>query len=217
MSATKVSHLPSTAYAISEVATVDSLDSQGCLPHQVFMQSQVIDTQAAATLRAASGSPASFPAPAAALASTWSCLPIQTLSNFEPVDRQFAPQQVCFESTIALRPSNPHFQAEATALTLMAHAPRSGLKITLGQAIIEIDFGYISTAPLTISCLDADGHCVAIAQGPSAPSINIANDTAAGVYDVQGLMLNTLAVRTLRIDSAAPFVLTRFWVKPATG
>ena len=146
----------------------------------------------------------------------WQRLPLQQLTNYEQIEHQFSGHQVWFESAIALRPSNPAFQAHASMLTLMSQARDTGLKVTLGDAITEIDFGFISSAPLTISCLDAQGHCVALFQtDPAAPSTTLT--AAAGRPLAQGVAFDTHGTQTVRIDCRAPFVLTRFWVKRAVA
>jgi hypothetical protein len=148
--------------------------------------------------------------------SPWQRLPLQQLTNYEQIDHQFSGHQVWFESAIALRPSNPAFQAHESTLTLMSQARDTGLKVTLGDAITEIDFGFISSAPLTISCLDAQGHCVALFQtDPAAQPIPLTE--AAGRPMAQGISLDTRGTQTVRIDCRAPFVLTRFWVKRAAA
>ncbi|WP_204137849.1 hypothetical protein [Halomicronema sp. CCY15110] len=146
--------------------------------------------------------------------SPWQRLPLQQLTNYERIDHQFSGHQVWFESAIALRPSNPAFQARESTLTLMSQARDTGLKVTLGEAITEIDFGFISSAPLTISCLDAQGHCVALWQADLDAQPTTLTKTA-GRPMAQGVSLDTRGTKTVRIDSRAPFVLTRFWIKQA--
>lgn len=176
------------------------------------MQTQAIDTAATAPHKFVDQSPTSHTASAGRQRHSWLCLPLQQLHNFEPVHHQFAAQQVWFDAAIALRPSNPYFQAGEAALTLMADTSATGLKIRLGNRITEIDFGYISSAPVTISCLDEQGHCVAIVK--TAESLaQLPPQAASGQYTIQGITLNTGSTKTLRIHSTAPFVLTRFWVK----
>ncbi|NEQ45445.1 MAG: hypothetical protein F6K00_18660 [Leptolyngbya sp. SIOISBB] len=145
--------------------------------------------------------------------SLWQCLPLQQLTNFEVIHHQFAAQQVWFESAIVLRPSNPAFQVDNASLTLMAHARDKGFKVTLGSSITEVDFGFISSEPLTISSFDEQGHCLAIFRASATAASQPAQDAEDPV--IQGVTLNTRGAKTLRIDCRAPFVLTRFWVKQA--
>lgn len=182
------------------------------------MQTQAIDTAATAPIKFADRSPTAPSESATGQGSSWYCLPLQQLNNFESVHHQFAAQQVWFEAAIALRPSNPYFQAGEASLTLMANPAATGLKMRLGNRITEIDFGYISSAPLTISCLDDQGHCVAIVRtAESTARLHAAQPEsgrpAPNQYDIQGITLNPGGARTLRIHSTAPFVLTRCWVK----
>ncbi|RZM77427.1 hypothetical protein [Leptolyngbya iicbica] len=144
--------------------------------------------------------------------SPWQRLPLQRLANFERIDHQFSGHQVWFESAIALRPSNPAFQAHESTLILMSQARDTGLKITLGDAVAEIDFGFISSAPLTLSCLDAQGHCVAMFQADQGTLAE-----TGGQPKIEGVTLDTRGTKTVRIDCRAPFVLTRFWVKQAAA
>lgn len=213
MPALKLSQ-PLTAFcAISRTQAVEESESQGCLPHQTFMQTQAIDTAAKASAQVADrASVRSSESPTRHL-SRWSCLPLQQLNNFDLVSYQFADQQVWFDAAIALRPSNPYFQAGESSLTLMADTPTASFKVRLGQDITEVDFGYISSAPLTITCLDDQGHCVAIVKTTKpAPKLQ-PQVSESQQYAIQGIALNTGNATTLRIDSTAPFVLTRFWVK----
>ena len=201
MPALKLSQ-PSIAFcAISRSPSVETVELQGCLPPLSIMHTPAI------------GTTATMPRSALPEVSPWQQLPLQQLTNFELIGPQFAGHQVWFESTIALRPSNPAFQAHESPLTLMAHTQDTGLKVTLGDAIAEIDFGFISSAPLTISCLDAHGHCVAIFQtNPEAQPAEATHDPT-----VQGVTFDTRGTKTVRIDCRAPFVLTRFGVKQATA
>ena len=176
------------------------------------MQTPAIDT-ATAPAAAANRSPADRPVATARPLAHWSCLPLQRLNNFELIHHQFAAQHIWFDSAIALRPSNPAFQTDESVLTLMPYACDHSLKVQLGRAIDEVDFGYMGSAALTISCLDDQGHCVAIvktAENSSPPQLPEAEPSR---HEIQGITLNTSSARTLRIHSTAPFVLTRFWVK----
>lgn len=212
MPALKLSHSPDAFYAISRTAAVEKIESQGCLPTRTVMHTHAIDT-AAICDQQPPRSESSIAAQISVLPSLWRCLPLQQLANFEVIHQQFAAQQVWFESAIALRPSNPMFQVADEPLTLMAHARDTGLKITLGGHITEIDFGFISNEPLMISCLDDQGHCLAIFK--DATRVGPAQEETAypETPTIRGISLDTRGAKTLRIDSRAPFVLTRFWVK----
>jgi len=212
MPALKLSQLQGSFCEIPQSQVVEKIESQGRLPHQTFMQTQAIDTAATAYRPAPDRAPTIATESSPPRLASWHCLPLQQLDNFELVDHQFASQQVWFESAIALRPSNPYFQAGESALTLMAFAREGSLKVQLGSSITEVDFGFISSTPLTISCLDAQGHCIANVKAADLAARSPADDTQHH-YAVQGITLNTRGAQTLRIHAAVPFVLTRFWVK----
>jgi hypothetical protein len=202
MPALKLSQQPAAFCAISRSPSVETSELQGCLPQISTMHTPAI------------GTTATIHRSVIPELSPWQRLPLQQLTNYEQIDHQFSGHQVWFESAIALRPSNPAFQAHESTLTLMSQARDTGLKVTLGDAITEIDFGFISSAPLTISCLDAQGHCVALFQtDPTAQPKPLTE--AAGRPMAQGISLDTRGTQTVRIDCRAPFVLTRFWVKRA--
>lgn len=212
MPALKLSQPQGSFYAIPRKDAVEKIESQGCLPQRAFMQTQVIDTAATDESAHSERSP-SIAADTTVLSSHWQCLPLQQLMNFEVIDHQFALQQVWFESAIALRPSNPSFQADEASLALMAHSHRPGLKITLGNTIHEVDFGFIASEPLTVSCLDPQGHCTAMVRVMQEAPQQQTDNCQPEKYLLQGIGINTRGAKTLRIDSHAPFVLTRFWVK----
>jgi len=213
MPALKLSQPQGAFCEIPRSQVVGESESQGRLPHQTFMQTQAIDTVATAYYQAPDRSAAIAPESSPSRLASWHCLPLQQLHNFELVDHQFAHQQVWFESAIALRPSNPCFQTAESTLTLMAFARESSLKVQLGSSITEVDFGFISSAPLTISCLDAQGHCLANVKTINVVGRSQTDRTQPDKYPIQGLTLNTRGAHTLRIYATAPFVLTRFWVK----
>ncbi|MEM6838567.1 MAG: hypothetical protein AAF609_17140 [Cyanobacteria bacterium P01_C01_bin.120] len=178
------------------------------------MQPPAIETIATSSVPVRSSSP-TVSDTGADSTSNWQCLPLHKLTNFELVDHQFASLQVGFESAIALRPSNPRFQIDESSLILMAFYHKAGIKIHLGQAVAAIDMGFISVEPLVISALDADGHCLSIiktAELPASPKPLPGDTTQRCSQDV---MLDTHGAKTLRIDSVAPFVLTRFWINQA--
>ncbi|MEM1310941.1 MAG: hypothetical protein AAGF98_15860 [Cyanobacteria bacterium P01_H01_bin.153] len=178
------------------------------------MQTPAIETVAAPGKPLIATSPTA-PEAIADAASSWHCLPLHTLANFELVNHQFASQQVCFESAIALRPSNPRFQINKSSLTLMAFYHKAGLKIDIGPAIAELDVGFISVEPLIISTLDADGHCVSIVKTAELPALPQPEPGKPNQHFIQGVTLAAHGVKTLRIHSMAPFVLTRFWINQA--
>lgn len=210
MPALKLSQRQRPFCAISQSTVVELDESQGCLPHQASMQPPAIDTAAKCSARLSSKASAT-PDSATDYSLSWQCLPLQTLTNFELVNHQFAALQVWFESAIALRPSNPSFQADESALTLMAFYHKSGFKVNLGQNVAAVDFGFISSEPLMISGLDAEGHCVSMVKTTDLPAF--AKPEELNQRPIQGITLDTHGAKTIRIDSVAPFVVTRFWVK----
>ena len=118
-----------------------------------------------------------------------------------------------FNRTGSARVPVPKLIFSSARQTTTPPGKKAGLKVTLGDAIAEIDFGFISSAPLTISCLDAHGHCVAIFQtNPEVQPAEVTHDPT-----VQGVTFDTRGTKTVRIDCRAPFVLTRFGVKQATA
>lgn len=214
MPALKLSQPPGSSCVISRKAAVEAVESQGSLPPLTVMHTPAIDTAAVCGCNIPSQE-SSIAAAIPAVPALWQCLPLQQLTNFEVIHQQFAAQQVWFESAIVLRPSNPAFQVDDTALTLMAHAPDKGFKVTLGSAVTEVDFGFISSAPLTISSLNDQGHCLAIFK--ASPEVTSQSGQADEGPVIQGVTLNTRGAKSLRIDSRSPFVLTRFWVKQAAS
>ena len=215
MPALKLSQPQGSFYVISRKAPVETIESQECLPTPLtFMRTPVIDT-AATGYRHTPDLESAIAPDVSARSSVWHCLPLQQLTNFEVIHQQFAAQQVWFESAIALRPSNPAFQVDESSLTLMGYAQAKGLKVTLGDSITEVDFGFISNQPLIISCLDDQGHCLAMLKATTEEATQSEQDSLEPL--VQGVTLNTRGARTLRIDACAPFVVTRFWVKQAVA
>ncbi|MGD1943724.1 MAG: hypothetical protein ACFB0G_20710 [Leptolyngbyaceae cyanobacterium] len=151
--------------------------------------------------------------PQAAPAQPWRCLPIKALNNFEWVDRQFAAYQVWFESAIAVRPSNPQFHASDRSIALMPASHEHSLKISVGEAVTEIDIGLISSRPVTLSLLDDQGHCRALVNTITLPSTPVEQSATDPKYPIQGITLNTHNATTLRIDAKEPFIMTHFLLK----
>ena len=162
------------------------------------MQVQTIDTLANAVLR-----PPVLQSEPALSQWGWHCLPLHWLENFAPVAAQFTPWQVQFEGAIAIRPSNPRFQTMADALVIMPNQAGKSLKVNLGPTIDEIDLWVVGSEAVTVSLLDAVGHCVAVATTTPAP-------TAPNpiTYPTQRLTLDTHNAHRVRIDSRSPFILT---------
>ena len=193
-------------YEIAQVVDVDHRETTGCLSSLKPMPVQEIDSLTSSTLPVAGQ-------PQPATLQPWRCLPIKSLNNFEWVDRQFAAYQVWFESAIALRPSNPQFHGSDRSIVLMPASQEHSLKISVGEAVTEIEIGLISSQPVTLSLLDAQGHCRALVNTITMPSTPVEHNDNDPKYPTQGITLRTGNATTLRIDAKEPFIMTHFLLK----
>ena len=131
-------------------------------------------------------------------------LPIHWLENYEPVNTQFSRFQVEFEAAIAVRPSNPRFQGGDLPNAIMACPQGLSLKAKIGPDIQQVEIWVVGSRAATVSALDEQGHCVAIAQ--TAKPIRHPDELA---YPAQSVVVDTHSACALRIDSKFPFLLTR--------
>ncbi len=148
----------------------------------------------------------SYPYPYSAIPQEWQWLPIGKLQNFEPVGHQFAASGLVFEEAIALCPSNPWFGLTDRDVGIMPTVAHS-LKIQLVRSMASLQFGVISSAQVTLSALDTEGHCLAIAH--TVP----ADHAAPPPYPEQILEIVTQGAIQIRLDAKAPFLLNRVALK----
>ncbi|NER81717.1 MAG: hypothetical protein F6K42_19575 [Leptolyngbya sp. SIO1D8] len=139
---------------------------------------------------------------------SWCLLPTSYLNNFEPVINQFAPFGLKFEGAIALYPSNPRFSKSDCLVTIGSVGHCKSLKITLEKSVRQLHFWLVGSESITISALNTQGHCVAAAHTNIAPAYDLDQPCPR-----QEVTINTRAASVIRIDSKAPFVLTRCAVK----
>ena len=191
---------------IAQVVDVVHGDSTGYLPSLKPMPLSGIGSLTSPVLPAAKQ-------PSAPTARDWRCLPIKALNNFEWVDRQFAAYQVWFESAIAVRPSNPQFHGDDRSIVLMPAPCEQGIKISVGEAVTEIEIGLISSQPVALSLLDAQGHCRALVNTIASPATSVEQSAPDPKYPTQGITLRTGNATTLRIDAKEPFIMTHFLLK----
>ncbi len=143
---------------------------------------------------------------------SWQTLPIAKLDGYTTVDQQFLPLGLIFQDAIALRPSNPRFTQLGNPVVLMPVGQCRGLKVQVHVPIQSIDLGLMGSKGVTVSALNEQGHCVAIAQ-----TQDIDPTTVEHIFPEQFLRLDVSTVQTLRIESKAPFLLTRFAFEPAVA
>lgn len=134
---------------------------------------------------------------------SWKTIPIPQLNTFEPIGRQFLPFGLIFEDTIALRPSNPRFLLPNCPMVLMPTGRCKGLKVHLKSPMSAIDLGFMGSKAITVSALDAKGHCVAVTKTETISPLDIKQ-----VYPEQFVRIRTGNAKVLRIDAKAPFVMT---------
>ena len=138
----------------------------------------------------------------------WQILPIAYLCNFEPIVSQFQPFGLQFEDAIAIRPSNPSFLAGAGGIAIMPIGRCSGFKVYFENVVSETSLWLVGSQPVSVSCLNAQGHCVTKVQTVTASSHEPHRS-----YPERSIVVNTRATKVLRVDSKAPFIVTRFAIK----
>ena len=138
----------------------------------------------------------------------WRLLPIAYLDNFECITSQFASFGLKFEDTIALRPSNPRFLNKVGPRVLMPVGQQRSFKVKLEKATTHVHLWLMGSREITVSTLNAQGHCIAVAETSKVSGTN-----AHEPYQEQSLTLETRMAKVIHIDSKAPFVATRFAVK----
>ncbi|MEO0987132.1 MAG: hypothetical protein AAFY20_16495 [Cyanobacteria bacterium J06639_14] len=138
----------------------------------------------------------------------WRLLPIAYLDNFEKMASQFASLGLRFEDAIALRPSNPRFLNESGSMIIMPMGRNRSLKVKVEKSIPKMHLWLVGSQEITVSTLNAHGHCTAMAETSKVSRIE--DDES---YPEQSLTVDTRMAKVLHIDSKAPFVLTRFAIK----
>lgn len=142
---------------------------------------------------------------------TWKFLSIAGLENFESVSNQFASLGLHFEDAIAIRPSNPRFLSNGCQMVVMSADQGKTLKVSLDADVAHTHLWLKGSQTVKVSALNAQGHCMAVAETKSARTAK-----SAPLYAEEGVLIDTRAAKTLRIESKAPFVLTRLAVKHPT-
>ncbi|MBE7382926.1 MAG: hypothetical protein F6J95_016110 [Leptolyngbya sp. SIO1E4] len=136
----------------------------------------------------------------------WRSLPIARLKVFERVAAQFMRFGVHFEDAIAARPSNPRFLTDERCTVVMPTGQCRSFKVNLAHPIRQMRFWVVGSQAITISALNRQGHCVAMAKTEIEPHEATAVHKR---YAEQGMTIKTGTANVVRIDSKAPFVLTR--------
>lgn len=130
--------------------------------------------------------------------------PVDWLENFETLDSQLSAFGLTFERAIAFRPSNPRFYPGSDNLVIMPDHQSRFLRISVSKSTSQINLWVMGSQVITASALSARGRCVKTVR-TSEPEI----DDATQVYPQQLISLDTRYIKTIRIESKAPFILAR--------
>jgi len=142
--------------------------------------------------------------PARTAKTTWKLLPITWLENFERIDTQFAIFGFHFSDAIALQPSNPKFSAMGDRQVIMPERQGRQMQIDLQQSPPRMHLWFLSSQSVTVSALNEQGNCVAMAKTQASPMRD-----SQQRYGEQNIIIATHNATSLRITSRAPFVMTQ--------